>query len=200
MDRFSDATLGAIILVVLVPSLYFLARAAVVILGAWSAYRLSPLAPAIAGTMDRKEGCIRGLYCGNKVVVSYTPQQSVGSGDSSQSINAFHIQVADLPGKQNWRVPFELTGMLGQGPKRAYIETRDDGLRERLRRAGVLAAVEAVSAPTLNYVTVDYDCRVKMLTFTDDVSPRVIPTQDAFAVQLALVARLVEINRQVNSV
>jgi hypothetical protein len=198
VSQLSDGALGALILVVLLPCIYFAARAAVVIGDGWSAYRLAPLAPLIDGIIDRKPPCVRGTYCGNNVRVSFTPEQTVGSGESATWINAFYIQVTDLPGKHNWRIPFGITGLLGQGPKSLYIETLDEGFRERLDRSGVLLAVGAVSAPTTNYVTVDYDCRLRTLTYTDDVSPKWIPSQAAYAKHLTLVARLVEINKQLN--
>jgi hypothetical protein len=198
MSQLSDGALGALILVVLVPCIYFAARAAGVVLNAWSAYLLAPLAPLIGGTIDRNESCIRGTYGENKVRVSYASKQTVGSGESATWINAFRIEVTDLPGEHNWRIPFGLTGRFGQGPKCLYIETRDDALRERLDRSGILLAVQAVSSPTTTYVTVDYDCRRKTLTYTDDVSPRVLPSHAGYAVQLALVARLAEVNKQVN--
>jgi hypothetical protein len=198
MSQLSNEVLGALILVVLVPCLYFAARAASVVLDAWGAYRLAPLAPPIAGTIDRKSPCIRGIFRGNNVRVSFSTEESVGSGESATSINAFYIQVTDLPGKHNWRIPFGATGTFGLGPKRVYIETQDGVLRERLDRSGVLLAVEGVSARTANYVTVDYDCRLKTLTYIDDVSPKWVPSPAAYAKQLDLVARLVEINKHVN--
>jgi hypothetical protein len=198
VSQLSDGAPGALILVVLVPCIYFAARAAVVIGAGWSAYRLAPLAPLIEGTIDRKSPCIRGTYCGTNVRVSFTPKQAIGSGESATSINAFYIQVTDLPGKHNWRIPFGITGLLGQAQKSLYIETLDEEFRERMDRAGVLLAVGAVSAPTANYVTVDYDCRLRTLTYTDDVSPKWIPSQAAYAKHLTLVAHLVQLNKQLN--
>jgi len=90
--------------------------------------------------------------------------------------------------------------LLGQGPKQLYIEAQDKALGERLDRSGVLAAVSTVSAPTQTYVTVEYQARRQTLTYTDDVSPRRIPSHKQFAAQLELVARLAEVNEQVNHI
>jgi hypothetical protein len=132
------------------------------------------------------------------VRVSFATRQSVGSGESATDINAFSIEVVDQAGRQDWRVKFHVLGIFGQGPKQLFIEASDRALGERLERSGVLDAVSAVSSPTRDYVTVAYDARRRSLTYTDDVSPRRISSRERFAAQLALVARLAEINAQVN--
>ena len=132
--------------------------------------------------------------------VSFTPGQSVGAGDSATSINAFYIEVLNLSGQQDWRIKFHLAGFFGQKPKQLYLEVQDRALGERLDQAGVLAEVAAVSAPTEDYVTVTYESQRKTLTYTDDVSPRQIPSHQQFAAQLALIARLAEVNERVNLV
>lgn len=194
----ANLVLGAVILVVLIPVLYFVARAAGALGDVWSARLLAPLAPAIGGTVQRTPPCIRGSYQGRAVRASFTPGQSVGSGDSATTINAFYIEVTDLPGRQDWRIKFHVSGLFGQGQKQLHIEVQDQELGERLDQAGVLAIVSAVSAPTRDYVTVAYEARRKTLTYTDDVSPRRVPSQEQFAAQLASVARLAEVNEQLN--
>jgi len=196
----SETVLGVLILIVVTPVLYFVGRAAGIIGDAWSARLLAPLAPAIGGTVDQSGPCVRGRYQGRDVRVSFTTQQSVGSGDSAGSINAFYIEVTELSGRQDWRLKFHYQGLFGPSQKELYIEVKDEALGQRLEHAGVLAAVAAVSAPTECYVTVQYEARRKVLTFTDDVSPRRIPSHEQFAAQLLLVARLAEINEQVNPV
>ncbi len=194
----ANLALGALILIVLIPVLYVVGRVIGTIGDAWSARILAPLAPAIDGTVYQSDPCMRGRYQGRDVRVSFTPSQSVGSGDSATSINAFYIEVIDLPGRQDWRIKFYVSGFFGQSPKQLYIEVQDKALGERLDRSGVLAAVSSVSAPTQPYVTVQYAARRQTLTYTDDVSPRRIPSHKQFAAQLALVARLAEVNQQVN--
>jgi hypothetical protein len=194
----SSLVLGVLIFVALIPVLYFGARVAGTIGDAWSARILAPLAPAIGGTVHRNGPYIRGRHQGHDVRVSFTPGQSVGSGDSASAINAFHIEVMDQAGRQDWSISFHLSGFLGQGPKELFIEVKDAALGKRLEHAGVLDAVSAVSAPTQGYVTVAYEARRQVLTYTDDVSPRRIPSSDLFAAQLELVTRLAEVNAQLN--
>jgi len=160
--------------------------------------RLAPLAARIGGSFAGGSTSLHGTYRDHRLRISYSPKQPLGSGESATYFNAFHIQVIDLPGRSPWRIPFELTGVLGQGPKRLYIEAQDEALKERLRQSGILREVAEVSAPTTYYVTVDYDPRQKTLTYTDDVSPAVVPSLHDFQKQLDLVARLVEIHQSVN--
>jgi hypothetical protein len=196
----SDTVLGVLILIVVTPVLYFVGRTAGMIGDAWSARLLAPLAPAIGGIVDQSGPCVRGRYQGRDVRVSFTTRQNVGSGESATWINAFHIEVTELAGRQDWRLKFHQKGFFGPSQKELYIEVKDEALGQRLERAGVLAEVAAVSAPTDCYVTVEYEARRKVLTFTDDVSPRRVPSHEQFTAQLLLVARLAEINEQVNPV
>lgn len=184
----------------LLPALYAAARVATAVGDMWSAHLLAPLAPVIGGTVDRNPPCLRGVYQGRNVCVFFSPRQSVGSGDSATWINAFIIRVTDLPGKHDWQIRFRLTGMFGQGPKCLFIEAHDEAVAKRLNRSGVVAEVEAVSAPTTDYVTVAYESRRQTLTYTDDASPQRISSRDKFTKQLALAARLSQINERVNSV
>jgi hypothetical protein len=95
----SDLVLGALILVVLIPVLYFVGRFVATIGEAWSARILAPLAPAMGGTVYRSGPCIKGSHQGRDVRVSFTTGQSVGSGESAAAINAFYIEVIDLAGR-----------------------------------------------------------------------------------------------------
>ncbi len=195
----SSFVLGALILIVLLPVLYAVARSVTALGDMWSAHLLAPLAPVIGGTVNRNSPCIKGNYQRRDVRVSFSPKQSVGSGDSATWINAFYIEVTDLPGKHDWQIRFRVTGAFGQGLKCLSIEAQDEALAERLDHSGAIAEVEAVSAPTTDYVTVAYESRRKTLTYTDDVSPRWIASHDQFTKQLALTARLSQINERVNS-
>jgi hypothetical protein len=194
----SDFILGAVIFVIIVPVIYFVARFISKIGDSWSARLLAPLAPAIGGTVSRDNPHIKGSYQGRNMRVYYSPGQSVGAGEGASQINAFHIEVLDLPGKQDWRIKFHLSGLFGQGAKQLLIEVSDTSLGERLERTGVLSAIAAVNIPTQPYVTVAYEARQKKLTFTDDMTPQKLPTPEQFAAQLKLVARLTEVNDLVN--
>jgi hypothetical protein len=196
----SDIVLGVLMVAVLLPVLYYVAKFITIIGDAWSARIFAPLAAAIDGTV--KGGTMRGRYQGHDLRVSYAHNPSLEwewEEARAVTINAFYIEVMDLPGHQDWKIRFYVFGTFGQGPKKLVIEAKDFALGERLAQSSVLAAVYAVSAPTDYYLTVAYDARSRILTYTDDVSPRSVPLREKFAAQLELVARLVAINGQVNA-
>jgi hypothetical protein len=189
---------GAMSIPLILIFLYVVGRVIGLTLGVWSSWLISPLAPLIDGTVDYKTSCIRGTYQGRTICAYYSPKQNIGSGESATWINAFHIEVLDLTGKYDWDIHFMRTGMFGQGDRRLFIGVRDEELGERLYDAGVLDQVGRVSSPTDSYVTVRYETRRNVLTYTDDVSPKKIPSREQFEAQLALAARLATLNQQVN--
>ncbi|MCF0075674.1 hypothetical protein LZD49_34700 [Dyadobacter sp. CY261] len=194
----SDTQLGAIILVIVLPLLYLLARVAAKIAEASTARLLAPLAPPIEGKIEKTR--IRGRYRGRDILVSFSPDQSVGTGESATRINAFIIEALHVAGRQDWHLQFYITGWLGQGPKKLIIHAQDQALQERLRQSDVLQTVSEVSAPTQSYVTIRYQARSQRLTYTDDVSPEKVPSLEHYALQLALVDHLVAINTSVNPI
>jgi hypothetical protein len=201
----SDSILpGVLVVLVMLPVLYGIGRAATALGNVWSAYLLAPLAPIVGGHVERSHRRLVGTYDGWPVHVFFDPQRSVGlvSGRSSGTsrINAFCIAIPDLPGGADWRLQFHVTGVLGQGGRELGFGMADGPLRDRLDQAGVIADVGAVSSPTLSYVTVQYETRTQTLTYTDDVSPSRVPNLARFAVHLALVARLAALNARVNAV
>lgn len=197
-QEMSDFILGAVIFVVIIPIIYFAARFIAKIGDAWNSNQLAPLAPVIGGSVNRDPAHIKGHYQGLDVRVSFMPGQNVGAGEGASQINALHIEAHDLAGRQDWRIKFYLSGFFGQGAKQCFIEVQDKSLGERLEQSGVLSDIAAVNSPTQPYVIVAYDARQKTLTYTDDMTPRKIPTREQFAAQLKLVARLADVNRQAN--
>ncbi|GAB3942198.1 hypothetical protein GCM10028805_06440 [Spirosoma harenae] len=194
----SDTLLGAIILVIALPLLYLLARLATKVADANSARLLAPLATPIEGKLE--QGLIRGRYRGHQVMVTFFPDQSVGTGESATRINAFIIEILHVVGQQDWHLQFYVTGWLGQGPKELMIHAQDQALGERLRQSDVLQAVRGVSAQTDSYVTVQYEARTQRLTYTDDVSPQKVPSLQHYAKQLDLLDHLVRVNALVNPI
>lgn len=199
----SDSILpGVLIVVVLLPVLYGIGRAGTALGNVRSAYLLAPLAPMVGGHVERSRRLV-GTYEGWPVQVFLEPKRSVGLlGDESSvtsRMNAFSIAIPDLPGSADWRLQFHVTGLLGQGGRELGFGMADEPLRRRLEEAGVIGDVGAVSRPTLSYVTVQYETRTQTLTYTDDVSPSRVPSHERFAVHLALVARLTELNTRVNA-
>ncbi|MEN9402305.1 MAG: hypothetical protein RL091_1008 [Verrucomicrobiota bacterium] len=195
----SDILLGALILVVALPALYFVAQLIRKLQEAWSGRVLAPLAPLLGPGARRRDGSLRGNYQGVALRAFHGKEKNDRwDADNSTGFDAFSIEALDLPGQCNWSLRFHVSGLLGQGPKQLVIHTADPGLRERLAQSGVVEAVSRVSAPTEDYLTVAFDARRQVLTYTDDVSPRSVPSADKFRAQLALVVRLVETNALVN--
>jgi hypothetical protein len=179
--------------------LYFVARFISRIGDAWSGRVLAPLAPFLGGGAKLSGGSLQGSYQGIELRAFYAKDKNaVWDSDNSTGFDAFYIEAMGLPGQSNWSIKFHVSGLLGQGPKKLVIHTADQGLGERLAQTGVIDAVSAVSTPSEDYVTVAYDARRKALTYTDDVSPKSVPTGEQFRAQLDLVIRLVEINAVVN--
>jgi Tol biopolymer transport system component len=194
-----DIVWGVLIVAVALPVLYFAARLATKIGQAWSARILAPLAPVLGSVSKLSAGALRGIYKGCDLRAFYAKNKNDGWDDTnSVGFNAFYIEAMDLPGRHNWSIKFHVSGLLGQGPKELFIHAADSALSERLAQTGVIAAVAKVSTPSEDYVTVAYDAGRKVLTYSDDVSPRSVPTPQQFLAQLDLVARLAVINTEVN--
>ncbi len=199
----SDSILpGILIVLVMLPVLYGIGRAGTAFGDVWSAYLLAPLAPMVGGHVERSRRRLVGTYEGWPVHVSFEQRSAGtlgGASSSTSRMNAFSIAIPELPGGADWQLQFHVTGLLGQGARELGFGMSDEPLRRRLDDAGVIAEVGAVSSPTLSYVTARYETRTRTLTYTDDVSPSHVPSNERFAVHLALVARLAVLNTRVNA-
>ena len=132
----SDTALGALILVVLLPALYFAARLVVIVSNAWTVFRLAPMAAAIAGRRDPGTPFLKGRYGSHGVRVSFAPGHRLNgaySDSATRFLNAFYLELHDVPGHQDWAVHYgQEQGWLSKGPVFAYLETPDPGLAQRL--------------------------------------------------------------------
>jgi hypothetical protein len=192
-----DIIEGALVIAVLLPVCYMIGRLGSAIEARRHGYILAPLAPFINGKIDG--GAIHGQYQGHMLRVTYAPRTSVGPGNLRMCINGFYIEASDIPGGQDWRILFFVTGPLGQGPRQLSIKA-DKDLTARLESSGVLQDIAAVSSASQDYVTVAYSARFNTLTYTDDVSPNYISAPRHFEAQLVLMARLIQVNEQVNAI
>jgi hypothetical protein len=190
---------GVLIVLAMLPVFYVIGRAGTALGDVWSAHLLAALAPMVNGHVERSRRRLVGTYEGFPVHVTFNPRQTVGLYAKTSRMNAFSIAVPGLPGGANWRLQFQVTGLLGQGGRKLDLSSDDERLRRRLEEAGVIEEVGAVSGPTLSYVTVQYDASTRTLTYTDDVAPARVPSRARFAVHLALVAHLVRLNTRVNA-
>lgn len=200
-DDTTDLVSGILILVVALPTLYFAAQLIIKIGNLWTARILAPLAPILGKNAKLANGSVSGSFNGCQLRAFYAKDKNDGwDMENSTGFNAFYIEAADVPGQLDWKIQFHVSGLLGQGPKELHIHVADKRLGERLAQAGVIDAVAKVSTPTEDYVTVAFDARRNILTYTDDVSPKSVPSRQRFEVQLELLTRLVEINEKVNRI
>jgi hypothetical protein len=164
---------------------------------------LAPLAAAIDATVEHRNPndapAIVAQYQGRKLRAYCSPKTAAGYGESALTINAFSIVVADVSGAQAWTARFHVTGLLGQGVRELHIECADRALAERLIDAGLLDALQAFCAATADYVAATYDPQNRLLTLTDDVMPRVLPTADSFVRQTALALKVAGWNETSNT-
>jgi hypothetical protein len=113
---------------------------------------MAPLAEAIDGAVDPRGPAIRANYRGRTLRAFNEHKANVSSGDSASTMNAFYIEVSGLPGVRSWSIKFYVTGLLGQGPKKLFIETTDEALGERLLRSRIIDEVAAFCTPTMDYM------------------------------------------------
>ena len=164
-----------------------------------SASLLSALAPMVNGAVDRRNGWLDGTCQGRKLRVTVGGEGVNNNSENCYSLKALKIEIMDLPGRGSWDVRFEATG-LGFGPnKLKLMAARAPELEARLKASSILEEVGRVSAATQTYVTVTYGHAQKKLTYTDDISPRHVPTKEQFARQLALAVRLADLNESLNT-
>ena len=129
--------------------------------------------------------------------ISFTTNVPIGSGDTAYRMNAFYVEAPDLAGEANWQISFS-SSRWSSLAKDLVASSPDAALAERLNGSGALDLIAAVNVASYSYVVAAYDAGTKVLTYTDDVSPRRVPMPDHFTRQLDLVARLAAINAAVN--
>lgn len=193
----SDMVLGSICVAVFIVACFFLGKVKQRWDNLQQASLLSPLAHMVNGAVDRRNGWLEGIYQGRKLHVTVVLEGI--SGEGGGNFQALKIEIMNLPGRQIWYIAFEAT-KLGFGPNQPkLVVVRDPALEARFKATSILEEVGRVSAATSTYVTVQYQPAQKKLTYTDDISPRRIPTQEQFEQQLALAARLADLNESFNT-
>jgi hypothetical protein len=199
----TDTTLGIVIVAVLIPLLYFTARGVARVLEAWATFRLRAYAPLIGGTVGGG-GWLNGRYQGHSVRVAFYPQERQSGSTSTsfvRTINAFRVEVQQLPGQQDWNLRFaDASGLFAAASLGLYVQSPDPELGQRLEAAGVREALSGVIKAAEPYETVVYNARAQTLTVTNDLAPERLPAPAHYQQMLDLAVRLAEINRQVNAV
>jgi hypothetical protein len=182
----------------MIAAIIFIGRVVAGVIDRHMARAMAPLAQTIGGAVDPRGPAIRANYEGRTLRAFNDASANVGSGESASTMNAFYVEVSDLPGVRNWSIKFYVTGLLGQGPKKLYIETIDEAFGERLLRSGIIDEVAAFCTPTTDYVAVAYDMRRKTVTLTTDILREKLPSPKNFVRQAALAVRLAQVNEHAN--
>jgi len=194
----SEFIQNSALLIGFITVVYFAARSIARVGDFLSARKLAPFAPVIGGSADPKRGVLRGTHRGRAVEVAFSPKHTAGSDDAATHFKAFHVRVLNSVGKSDWWLRYHVSGALGQGPKRLVAYAHDPQLAARLRSSGIVEEVEAVNAGMETYVAVRFESFSKVLTYTDDVSPRTLPTLDTFKQQLEIAVRVAAVNEELN--
>lgn len=159
-------------------------------------HALSPLAPLINGTLhsDGIHGLMTGTYQGKEVGVSVTlgTRSLMFEGHSNQKRNILDIEMAGLPGRQDWRFVFGNEWVLDKN--RWRIKADDKALEERLNHSGVANAINDMG----NVPAIMYLASRKVLAYTEDIRPDIAPSPERFQQQLELLVYLAQVNNRVN--
>lgn len=144
---------------------------------------------------------LSGAYQGRPMVAKLAPNVSTSSADGSGGIkyNYFDVALTETPGRQDWAVD-TVRGALGLGRAEWRVVTKDPTLEGALTAAGVIDLVAAFGQPagTFQLPPVEFSRREASLRYRADISPAVAPSPQQFGRMVELLAKLAEINAQVN--
>jgi hypothetical protein len=198
----SDTMQGVIIMIIVLPLIYWGARLAVKIKYVWTAYRLNPLSPLIDGNVDQGGPYLKGQYRGYPVRVSFQPHHQPNWTHGTYRINAIFIELYQVVGQQEWFLKYrqKSEGFFSESSVYIYAESTDAQLTQRLEQAGILDIVAALGGGSTRYETLHYSPQFQAFFYTTDVAPRKLPSRDQFLAQLEMLCKLVPINQQVNPV
>lgn len=103
-------------------------------------------------------------------------------GRAAPRYNYFEIALLEVPGRQNWSIEYK-TPILGFGQTGWQIDTDDAALRDRLLVYGVIDEIARMRPEEISY-----QARAKTLLFSEDVTPRWVPTPGAVSGGVGVVA------------
>lgn len=158
----------------------------------------APLIPMIQGKVVEDGGgaatsWLAGTYRGKRVVASMVPDRN-RYDDGGHRYNYFEVALLDVSGQQDWTIEYQ-TAVLGFGQTGWRVVTKDKALEDRLTASGLLFTM-----PNFGSDGVRYRSRERKLLFTEDVTPRWIPTPERFQQELELLLTLAKVNEEVNAV
>lgn len=156
-----------------------------------------PLVPIIRGTVVGDGGgaatsWLSGTYQGRNIQASIVPNRNKYSGESGVRYNYFDVALTDEPGLHDWSIRYE-TALLSFGPPTWRINTQDKALRAALEQADLIATLARFGTPAI-----EYRRQQKQLIYSEDVTPRWLPTPDRFTEQLELLLQATDLNHRIN--
>ncbi len=143
-------------------------------------------------------GFVSGTSKGSKLTGTFNsmPVQARINAVSDDNSTDYFYELVLTPGAQgkDWSLSYTGDKLLGMGAKSWHVKTKDDGLKQRLAETVLPTLERWPSFPEITYKakggTLKYAIKIK--------SMYAIPGLDEFKQELELLARLGEINRQVN--
>lgn len=167
-----------------------------------------PLVGLVNGTVRGDGGggtssTLSGTYQGRPVVATLAPNLNESTTDSTITgvkYNYFDVALTGVPGRQNWTVDYRYAA-LGLGQPSWSVQTKDNDLKSALEAAGVINLIANFGQPPQHFhqPPVEYRQASRTLLYRADVSPVVAPSPQQFEQMVTLLARLAEINAQVNA-
>lgn len=157
----------------------------------------SPLVPVINGKIVHDGGgaatsWLTGNYGGKSVQASMIPDRNLYQEEGGSRYNYFDVALVDLPGKQNWRIEYK-TPVMGLGANGWQIKAEDSNLDLRLQQSGVVDMLARFGTPTIEYMA-----RTRTLRYSEDITPRWVPTPERFQEELEVLLLLATINADAN--
>lgn len=151
----------------------------------------APLLPLLGDAAPSDGASLTGTYQQRQVRVKRGEKEPAEHGSGYN----FELEMTSGPGGQDWQVEYEQKFVVF-GERRGVIKTRDEVLRDRLNRAGVVEMIDGIQSATIQYVR--YEQKRSALLLNEDVRPRLTPTPQGLQERLDLLLRLAEINERVN--
>ena len=147
----------------------------------------------------RIAGLVNGTSKGSRMTGTYqgAPVEAEIKMFSDDDETTYFYKLSLTPGGrgQDWSVRYGGEKLFGSGEKHWHVKTKDDALKDRLVAARVLELV----AVRPQHCEVKYKAKLGMLVYQESArNARDVPAPEQFKAQLELLARLAEINRQVN--
>ncbi len=191
----SDIVFGGIVLVIFLVSALVIGRFLSAAKNRRFAAAWAPLIPFITNGTIHTDGSgattswLTGTIQGRQVQASMIPKRNRYT-EASDSYNYFDVALLAVPGQQDWRIVYQ-TAALGIGHTGWHISIKDPMLAARLHESGIMATLAHLGSPTIEYTV-----RGGKLLYSEDVTPRWVPTPERFQTTLALLRQIAAISEE----